>query len=104
VWGVWLDNTFCFSTGEHSRKAANLNTNPRCVVCPDGADQAVIVEGVAHKLADRTTLRKFSKAYKSKYDWDIDPSQGPIYTVEPTVVFAFKEYSLARTATCWRFS
>ena len=103
VWGIWLDDTFCFSTGERSRKATNLRANPHCVVCPDSADEAVIVEGVARKLTDPSTLRRFGKAYKTKYKWDIDPSQGLIYEVRPVVAFAFKEYSLTRTATRWKF-
>lgn len=28
VWGLWLDDTFYFSTGRESRKARNLEGNP----------------------------------------------------------------------------
>jgi len=28
VWGVWLDDRFCFSTGEQSAKARNLAVKP----------------------------------------------------------------------------
>jgi hypothetical protein len=41
VWGVWLDETFYFSTGRRSRKARNLAADPRCVVCPERADEPV---------------------------------------------------------------
>src|SRR6516225_7501049 len=50
VWGLWLDDTFQFSTDKTSRKAKNLTHNPHCVVCPEGADEAVIVEGVVTTL------------------------------------------------------
>ena len=31
IWGVWLEDSFWFSTGAASRKARNLAVNPRCV-------------------------------------------------------------------------
>src|SRR6266480_899182 len=43
VWGLWLDGHFYFSTGQKSRKARNLASNPRCVICSEHAEQAVIV-------------------------------------------------------------
>ena len=47
VWGLWMDGAFLFSTGRQSRKARNLAKNPRCVVCTEQAEEAVVVEGVA---------------------------------------------------------
>ena len=47
VWGLWMDGAFLFSTGRQSRKARNLAKNPRCVVCTEHAEEAVVVEGVA---------------------------------------------------------
>src|SRR5215468_389453 len=44
VWGVWLDDTFYFSTGRQSRKARNLAANPQCVVSIQAGDVAVVVE------------------------------------------------------------
>ena len=45
VWGVWLDGRYIFSTARTSRKASNLADNASCVVCTEGATEAVIVEG-----------------------------------------------------------
>src|SRR6516225_7504816 len=45
VWGVWLEDSFWFSTGAMSRKARNLSANPRCVIGTDDAGEAVILEG-----------------------------------------------------------
>jgi nitroimidazol reductase NimA-like FMN-containing flavoprotein (pyridoxamine 5'-phosphate oxidase superfamily) len=53
VWGVWVVNAFYFSTGAESRKAKNLASNPECVVCPENAEEAVIMEGTARKLDAR---------------------------------------------------
>ncbi len=111
VWGVWLDETFYFSTGRQSRKARNLAVNPRCVVCPEHADEAVIVEGSAEQVSDPALLRRVADAYSAKYQWPIEPTQdgvrdqhgneGPVFAVRPQVVFAWHEFP--QDATRWIF-
>lgn len=91
VWGVWLESAFLFSTGARSRKARNLAHDARCVIAPEYAGEAVIVEGVAAPLADRGLLDAFAAAYSAKYAWEVDPDQGPIYRVAPVIAFAFIE-------------
>lgn len=105
VWGVWLDNTFYFSTGGRSRKARNLTKNPGCVVCTERADEAVIVEGVASKARASSIPGQVAKEYSRKYKWKLDPKQGPIYAVRPRVVFGFIEASdeFSSAATRWVF-
>lgn len=49
VWGVWLDDAFCFSTGSQSRKARNLAENPRCVISCEVSEAQIIVEGAEFK-------------------------------------------------------
>jgi hypothetical protein len=72
VWGVWLDDAFYFSSGRRSRKARNLEKNPRCVVCPEGADQAVVMEGIVERIEEGPIFRSFVEAYKGKYNFDMD--------------------------------
>ncbi len=105
VWGIWLDEAFYFSTGRDSRKTRNLAANPRCVVCPERADEAVILEGTAEEVADPSLLGRFKDVYYTKYQWDIDTSQGGIYAVRPSVAFAFIENAddFPGSATRWRF-
>ena len=66
VWGIWLKGAFYFSSGAKSRKARNLSTNPNCVVCPEDGMQAVSLEGVAEKITDAATIRRFVEAYNPK--------------------------------------
>ena len=109
VWGLWLDGAFLFSTGRQSRKARNLADNPRCVVCTEDAEEAVIVEGVAEMV--RAPARpEFLKKYKPKYDFDmagmekdILAMKEPVYAVRPRVAFGLLEKKFSSSATRWKF-
>ena len=105
VWGVWLADRFCFSTGQQSRKARNLAENPRCVVCAEPANRTIIVEGVAELVTDPSLLKRFGVAYQAKYDWDMEGFAEPIYIVRPEVAFAFTsdEAEFTGRATRWQF-
>ena len=105
VWGVWMNDAFYFSCATSSRKALNLAAEPRCVVCPERGEEAVIVEGVAEVVTAASTLGQFKEAYDPKYDWDIKIDAGGIYVVRPRVVFGFIENpdQFSSTATRWRF-
>jgi PPOX class probable F420-dependent enzyme len=103
VWGLWRDGAFYFSTGQKSRKARNLARNPRCVVCTERAEQAVIVEGTAEVVRDRGLLKWFNKDYETKYKWDMSGFSEPIYRVRPRVAFGLYEKDFVGRATRWKF-
>jgi len=105
VWGVWLDQSFYFSTSRQSRKARNLAANPKCVVCPERGDEAVILEGVVEEVTDPALFLRFTEAYYAKYQWKVEPSQDPVYAVRPQVAFGFIETGgqFTATATRWIF-
>lgn len=103
VWGLWQDDRFVFSTAQASRKGKNLAANPRCVVCPEGGEEAVIVEGVASRLEDAGSLERAAAAYKAKYDWDIHAPKEPILVVTPRLVFGQIEKTFTKSATRWQF-
>lgn len=106
VRGVWLDNKFYFSTGRESRKSRNLKTNPSCVICPEGAGEAIILEGRAEELRDSNVRRQVKDVYNRKFDSDLDSYSGePIYAVQPQVVFGLVESSskIRGNPTRWRF-
>ena len=109
VWGLWQDGRFLFSTGSQSRKARNLEKNPRCIVCTEDAHEAVIVEGVAEN-ANVEARRKLIPAYQRKYDWDLSSMQDdmlsmkePVFAVRPKVVFALWEKYFQSKSTRWQF-
>jgi hypothetical protein len=103
VWGVWLDGRYFFSTARTSRKASNLAANANCVVCTEGATEAVIVEGEAEVLSGPDALRPVWEAYNAKYSWDL--SGEDMFVVQPRTAFAFieKPQEFEGSATRWRF-
>jgi PPOX class probable F420-dependent enzyme len=110
VWALWFDGAVCFSTGSKSRKAQNLEKNPRCVICNEKADEAVVVEGVAEKFRDPERVKEFVAQYERKYKFDMS-SMGadmislkePVFAVRPRVAFGLFEKKFATTATRWKF-
>jgi hypothetical protein len=104
VWGVWVDGSFYFSSGRASRKTRNLARNPRCIVCSEQTDQAVIVEGRAVEIKGAGLIARVSRPYDAKYKpWKLDAAMGRIYAVRPRVVLAMYEKGFPNAATRWRF-
>ncbi|MGO9517610.1 MAG: pyridoxamine 5'-phosphate oxidase family protein [Candidatus Korobacteraceae bacterium] len=103
VWGIWLDGAYYFSTSATSRKARNLQHNSNCVVCNENAEEAVIVEGVAHRLNDSDIPNQAFIDYKAKYGWELNPKIGPVYEVRPKTVFAMPEKQFPKAVTRWKF-
>lgn len=103
VWGVWVDDVLCFSTGAQTRKARNLAACADCTVTTENGAEPVIVEGVA-RILDRVPAH-FAEAYQKKYDWAIDGQPGLIYAIAPRRVFGFIEApsDFAGSATRWEF-
>ena len=109
VWGLWQDGRFLFSTGSKSRKARNLAKNPKCIVCSELAQEAVIVEG-AVEIADVPARRKFLPVYEKKYKFDMKSMKDdilsmkePVFAIRPKVVFALWEKHFQSKSTRWKF-
>jgi Pyridoxamine 5'-phosphate oxidase len=104
VWGVWLQDSFWFSTGASSRKACNLAVNPRCSIGTDNAAEAVILEGKVESIdARHSEFEEFANAYQKKYAWDVREMAQPVYRFQPSVGFGFFEKKFDQTATRWVF-
>jgi nitroimidazol reductase NimA-like FMN-containing flavoprotein (pyridoxamine 5'-phosphate oxidase superfamily) len=112
VWGIWLDGAFYFSTGDRSRKAKNLAANANCSVAAEidfekrpkkgQIKDSLIIEGVAEKVSEARTLRKFGRLYEKKYEWDMEGFSEPVYRVSPKTVFGIAS-EFTETATRWKF-
>ncbi len=104
VWGVWIDGAWYFSTSLTSRKGRNLEHNPKCVVCNENAEEAVILEATAQRLNDDEIPKQAFIEYKAKYSWDLDPKRGPVWRVKPTTAFAMPENDFPDRVTKWVFA
>jgi pyridoxine/pyridoxamine 5'-phosphate oxidase len=89
LWGVFVAECFMFSTGAQSLKARNLAANPYVVVGAEPGDDAVVVEGEAELVTDLALRRAFAEAYAAQYSWNMDDFSEPIYSVRPSVAFAY---------------
>ena len=109
VWGLWLEDTFLFSSSPTSRKARNLARAPHVVITTEGADEAVVVEGVASINEDQGLMRRFIDEYKTKYGWEMTGDEGPVFVVLAERAFGFigtddnPAGRFADTATRWTF-
>lgn len=106
VWGVWLDEAVWFSSGRRSRKARNLERDPRCTVSTDDAQEPVVVDGRAERRTDRAERRAFLDALNAKYDAHIsedflDPEGNGSYRVIPDRVFGLLEADFEGSPTIW---
>jgi hypothetical protein len=110
VWGIWWQDAFWFSTGPRTRKARNLAGNPRCVISTEKADEAVILEGTAQIVSDRTIWKHLIEIYNGKYGGDVGPllesSGSLIFRVAPVTVFGQDEHAqnFTEAATRWTFT
>lgn len=106
VWGVWVENSFYFSTGSQSRKARNLAENPHCVISAEAGNGSVMVEGLAALTPAEEVPQQAFELYQAKYEWELDPQLGPVFAVQLRVAFGFSnvpgEYT--GSATRWRFA
>ena len=104
IWGVWFEESFWFSTGAMSRKARNLDSNPRCVIGTDNAAEAVILEGTVEVIdARQAAFEKFAAAYEKKYKWNVRDMAQHVYRFQPSVGFGLFEKKFDLTATRWIF-
>ena len=103
VWAVWVDGGLYFSTGETTVKARNLAADPACVVTTEHADEPVVIEGTAKRVA--ADLADVVSAYREKYQMPY-PSDSAVFRIEPSVAFGFLEDAseFPTSATRWTFS
>jgi Pyridoxamine 5'-phosphate oxidase len=108
VWGIWWQDAFWFTTGRRTRKAKNLAADAHCVIGTEKADEAVILEGTAEEIADRTVWKQIVEVYNRKYGGDVGPmleSSSCVYRVEPQTAFGQDENAenFVESATRWTF-
>jgi hypothetical protein len=104
VVGVWVDDSFYFSSGPGEQKSKNLAISPRCSVITGcntwDAGFDVILHGDAVVLRDLPLLRTVAGAFLAKYgsDWAFEVAEDGafrshgvalVYRVAPAQVLGF---------------
>ena len=98
VGALWVDGTFWFQTGSGTRKARNVERDPRCSVAVSDRDADVVIEGDATRVTEPGAVARLAKAWADQ-GWPAEPeqtgitapfnapSQGPppwnVYRIEP---------------------
>jgi hypothetical protein len=109
VWGVWWKDAFWFSTGPRTRKAKNIAADPHCVIGTEKADEAVILEGIAEEIKDRSIWKQIAQVYNRKYGGDVEPlllaSGGCVFRLKPLIAFGQDEHAenFTESVTRWHF-
>ena len=109
VWAVWDAGYLWFSSSRGSRKARNLDADPRLTVTTDNALEPVVVEGTAERVRELDARRRFIGLTNAKYDTDysvefLDPDVNGTYRVTPVRVIGLVEAHFTDSPTRWLFS
>lgn len=103
VWGVWVEGALYFSTDADSVKGKNIERSPEVSIHLESGDDVVILEGVAAKVYDETTMKKYADAYEAKYNFRPEEGPGAAYVLRPRKGFAWLERDFPSTATRYSF-
>lgn len=63
VGALWVDGTFWFETGEHTRKARNLARDPRCTLSTSTREFDLVVDAVASRVTDPPTVAAMAERW-----------------------------------------
>jgi hypothetical protein len=63
VGALWVDGTFWFETGDHTRKGTNLARDARCTLSVATDEFDLIVEGHAEKITEPATVAAMAERW-----------------------------------------
>jgi pyridoxine/pyridoxamine 5'-phosphate oxidase len=117
VGAMWDGGKMYIVSGPATRKSRNLAENPNCAVALSLPGLDLVIEGVAERVTDETTLHRLAKRYADE-GWPATvkdgafthefsaPSAGPppwyVYAITPTQAFGVASAE-PHGATRWRF-
>jgi PPOX class probable F420-dependent enzyme len=110
VWGVWLDGSVWFGTGQQSVKGRNLAANPNAAIHLDSSEDVVVLDGEVKRITDVDTARPVFDAYAAKYGMSSqeagfdDPGSetgGALYRFRPRLAQAWLEGMMAESQSRW---
>ena len=74
IGSLWLDGEFIFETGRTSRKARNIERDPRCTISLALDDFDLVVEGEAELVTDPKVVAEVARLYAADWPCRVDES------------------------------
>lgn len=109
VWGVWREGSLWWSSGRRSRKARNVEADPRASATTDVAQEPVVLEGRVERVVDGDAIAAFLAGSNAKYGVDygtdfLDPDVNGTYRLVPRRAFGLVEAEFTGSPTRWTFT
>ncbi len=109
VWAVWDAGYLWFSSSLGSRKARNLDADPRLTMTTDNPLEPVVVDGTAARVLELEARSRFIGLSNAKYGTDysvdfLDPEVNATYRVTPVSVIGLVEANFTDSPTKWVFA
>ena len=77
VGAFFVNETFYFTSGQGTRKRANLAQNPSCTICIHAGDYDIVAEGTAAITRDEAKIQQFA-AFAQSVDWPVQVKGGTL--------------------------
>ena len=90
-------------------QSQKIAAGPQCVIGTEDAAEAVILEGTAQDIKDRSIWKRFAKVYNHKYGGNVEPildsCGGCVFRIEPLLAFGQDEHAanFVEAVTRWNF-
>jgi hypothetical protein len=75
VGAIWLEDTYWFQTGEGTRKARNIERDPRCSIAVSIRDADMVLDGDAVRVTVPSMVASAAKAWADQ-GWPAEPAEG----------------------------
>jgi hypothetical protein len=79
---VWVDTSFFFETGQHSRKGRNLARDARCALSLSLREFDLTVEGTAELVADPETVTRLARIW-AEGGWPCEVDESGVALTAP---------------------
>jgi hypothetical protein len=82
VGALWMDGTFFFQTGAGTKKARNIERDPRCSVAVSVLDADVVLEGSAARVTSTELIVRLAQAWVDQ-GWPVEPDESGVGLTAP---------------------
>jgi nitroimidazol reductase NimA-like FMN-containing flavoprotein (pyridoxamine 5'-phosphate oxidase superfamily) len=77
IGAFFMNETFYFTSGQGTRKRANLNQNPSCTICIHVGDYDIVAEGTATITRDEAKVQQLA-AFCQSVGWPAEAKGGTL--------------------------